>query len=132
MVKNIINRYKYLLAAVLASLLVLAMTMPAQALFESSIDEACKGATLDGTSNCPGGQAETQINSTIEQGFMLFSTVIGVIAVVMIIIAGIKYVTSTGDPASVNSAKNTMLYAVIGLVIAALAQVIVRFVLTQT
>lgn len=132
MVKSILNKYKYIAAAVIASFLVLTISAPAQALFESSIDEACKGATLDGSGNCPGNQAEAQINSTVEEGFLLFSTVIGIIAVVMIIISGIKYITSTGDPASVNSAKNTLLYAVIGLVIAALAQIIVRFVLTQT
>ena len=46
----------------------------------------------------------------------------------MIIISGFKYVTAGGDSAKVGSAKNTLIYALVGLVIAALAQFIVHFV----
>jgi hypothetical protein len=54
------------------------------------------------------------------------------VAVVMIIIGGLKYITSGGDSGNVTGAKNTILYAIIGLVIVALAQFIVRFVLSKT
>lgn len=56
--------------------------------------------------------------------------VIGVVAVIMIVIGGIKYTTSNGDSAQVTSAKNTILYAVVGLVIAILAYAIVNFVVS--
>ncbi len=46
----------------------------------------------------------------------------------MIIIGGLKYITSAGESSNVTSAKNTIMYAIIGLVIVALAQFIVRFV----
>ena len=49
-----------------------------------------------------------------------------------VIIGGLKYITSGGDSGNVTGAKNTILYAVIGLIIVVLAQVIVRFVLVQT
>jgi hypothetical protein len=49
----------------------------------------------------------------------------------MIIVGGLRYVTSGGSDASVTGAKNTILYAVIGLVIVALAQVLVHFVLSN-
>ena len=49
----------------------------------------------------------------------------------MIMVGGLKYMTSQGDSANVASAKNTILYAVIGLVVVALAQVIVKFVLDR-
>jgi Type IV secretion system pilin len=52
-----------------------------------------------------------------------------VAAVIAIIISGLRYVTSAGDSNSINGAKNTILYAVIGLVIVAMAQIIVKFVL---
>jgi len=52
-----------------------------------------------------------------------------VVAVIMIIIGGFRYITSGGNDTSITSAKNTILYAVIGLVIVALAQVLVHFVL---
>lgn len=68
--------------------------------------------------------AETIIN--------MFSLIIGVIAVIMIIIGGLKYIMSAGDPSNVTSAKNTILYAIVGLVIVAFAQIIVLFVLQET
>jgi hypothetical protein len=50
----------------------------------------------------------------------------------MIIWGGLKYITSGGDSGNVTGAKNTILYAIIGLIIVALAQFIVRFVLSKT
>jgi hypothetical protein len=49
--------------------------------------------------------------------------------VIMIIVGGFRYITSGGNDASVTAAKNTILYAIIGLVVVALAQIIVRFTL---
>lgn len=57
--------------------------------------------------------------------------IIGAIAVIMIIIGGIRYVTSSGDQAQTKSAKDTILYAVIGLVVAFMAYAIVNFVVGQ-
>lgn len=56
--------------------------------------------------------------------------VIAVVAVVMIVIAGIKYSTSQGDPGKVQSAKGTILYAIIGLVITISAFAITNFILS--
>lgn len=55
--------------------------------------------------------------------------VLGAIAVIMIIIGGIRYTTSNGDSSSIKGAKDTILYAVIGLIVAILAYAIVNFVL---
>ena len=55
--------------------------------------------------------------------------VIGMVAVVMIIIGGISYATSQGDPSKVKKGKDTILYGIIGLVVALLAFAIVQFVL---
>jgi hypothetical protein len=56
---------------------------------------------------------------------------IGAVAVIMIILGGIRYVISNGDSSQVTSAKNTILYAVIGLIVALLAYAIVNFVIKQ-
>lgn len=56
--------------------------------------------------------------------------VVGIIAVIMLIIGGIKYVISGGDSKKVTDAKNTVLYAIIGLVIAVFAYAIVNFVIS--
>lgn len=57
--------------------------------------------------------------------------IIGAISVLMIIIGGIRYVTSNGDQNQITSAKNTILYAVIGLVVSILAYAIVAFVIVN-
>ncbi len=70
---------------------------------------------------------------TLEQGIknvvnvLLF--LIGAIAVIMIIIGGLRYVTSNGDASATKGAKDTILYAVIGIIVAILAYAIVNFVI---
>ena len=59
------------------------------------------------------------------------AVVVGILAVVMIIIGGIQYTTSGGDQAAVTKAKNTILYGIVGLVIAILAYAIVNFVIRK-
>lgn len=59
----------------------------------------------------------------------IFSVIVGIVAVIMIIYGGFRYITSGGDSGNIGSAKNTIVYAVIGLVIVALAQFLVKFVL---
>ena len=56
--------------------------------------------------------------------------IVGIVAVIMLIVGGIKYVVSGGDSKKVTDAKNTVLYAIIGLVIAFLAFAIVNFVIS--
>ena len=55
--------------------------------------------------------------------------VIGALSVIMIIIAGLRYVTSGGNTAAITAAKNTLLYAVIGIIVALLAYAVIRFVI---
>ena len=55
--------------------------------------------------------------------------IIGIVAVVMIIIGGFNFMTSAGDPGKVKKGKDTILYGIIGLVVALLAFAIVNFVL---
>lgn len=132
MIKKIKNKLVTLLAGALLLLPVLApVSVNAQANIESGL---CKGAQLD--VNAPNDCAtdttsgET-VNSIITTVINIFSIVVGVIAVIMIIIGGIKYITSGGDSNNISSAKTTIIYAIIGLVVVALAQVIVRFVLSR-
>lgn len=75
----------------------------------------------------PDGQKA--VDRTVTNVINILFYVIGIIAVIMIIIGGIKYVTSNGDSSSISSAKNTILYAVIGLVVALMAYAIVNFVI---
>lgn len=55
---------------------------------------------------------------------------VGLISVIMLIFGGLRYITSGGDAKKVTDAKNTILYAIIGLIICVLSYAIVNFVLT--
>jgi len=57
--------------------------------------------------------------------------VIGSISVIMVIVGGIRYVVSGGDPKGISSAKDTIIYAMVGIVVAVLAGAIVNFVLAR-
>lgn len=56
---------------------------------------------------------------------------IGAVSVIMLIIGGLRYVVSGGDQSAVTSAKNTILYAIVGIVVAFLAYAAVNFVATN-
>ena len=90
-----------------------------------TLQEGAEAARCDG---CPrdlfgDSGAFKQITNTI-----LY--IVGIVAVIMLIIGGIKYVISGGDAKKVTDAKNTVLYAIIGLVITFLAFAIVNFVIS--
>ena len=74
----------------------------------------------------------TEDDGLIKKVVNLLLWAIGIVSVIMIIIGGIRYATSNGDSNQVTAAKNTIMYAVIGLVIAIFAYAIVNFVLFQT
>jgi len=115
---------------------------PAVALVPSAVyadeigDCLSQGSGLDnlntstGCSRAP-SQGTTRIQGIVETVINIFSVVVGIVAVIMIIWGGFKYITSGGDSGNITSAKNTIIYAIIGLVIVALAQFFVQFVLEQ-
>lgn len=76
-------------------------------------------------------QAESSVNRIVQLIVNILTTIVGVVAVIMIIVGGFKYVTSGGDSGKISSAKSTIIYSIVGLIIVALAQVIVRFVLSK-
>ena len=77
------------------------------------------------------GNADQKINDIVKLVINIFSWIVGIVAVVMIIVGGLKYITSGGDSSSTGSAKNTILFAVVGLIVVALSQFLVRFVLEK-
>jgi heme/copper-type cytochrome/quinol oxidase subunit 2 len=86
----------------------------------------------DNSAGVPNGGAPARdLNNTIANIINILSAAVGVIAVIMIIVGGFRYVASSGSQDAIGKAKNTILYAVIGLVIVAFAQIIVHFVLHQ-
>ena len=90
-------------------------------------DEICKGVGASTNSGCTDTSGSLQ--RVINAGINIFSVIIGIVAVIMIMVGGLKYITAAGDSGKVSSAKSTILYAIVGLVVVALAQIIVSFVL---
>ncbi len=90
-----------------------------------TLQEGAEAARCDG---CPADLFGN--NGVFKQVTNTILYIVGIIAVIMLIIGGIRYVISGGDAKKVTDAKNTVLYAIIGLVIAFLAFAIVNFVIT--
>ena len=70
-------------------------------------------------------------HETVTEPIMWAIWLLAIISIIVIIIGGFRYVTSQGDQTQMQSAKNTILYAVIGLIVAIAAYAIVSFVVTQ-
>jgi type IV secretory pathway VirB2 component (pilin) len=88
----------------------------------SAADEAQSGVDAVNSGN------DTSLEDMITSVINVLLYIAGIIAVIMIIVGGIKYMTSSGDSSGISSAKNTVLYAIIGLVLVILAFAIVNWV----
>lgn len=119
-----------LLTSMIAGLMVATAPMRVSAgLFDNAKSEACRGIKLDNPADpCAD---DSRLNSILKAVLNILSVVVGVAAIIMIIIAAMKFVTSQGESSNIASARSTITYAVVGLVIVALSQFIIRFVLKQ-
>lgn len=91
------------------------------------IYQGCTGTETNALCGSKGDDANKFIKTLVDT--LLF--ILGAISVLVIIIAGIMYATSGGEAANIKRAKDMLMYAIIGLVVALLAYAIVNFVLTQ-
>lgn len=91
-------------------------------------EETCSGPN---SSNeiCSSADDNAEANTLMRSIIQTLIFLIAAIAVIMIVIGGFKYVTSNGDTNQTTSAKNTILYSVIGLIVAIMAYGIVEFVI---
>jgi type IV secretory pathway VirB2 component (pilin) len=86
----------------------------------------CNGAGVDCSSSSK-ATAPLQISVGTITNTLL--TVAGAIAVIIIVVGGIRYITSNGDSGAVKQAKDTILYAIIGLIVVIVAYAIVHYVI---
>lgn len=121
-----------LAAALSAAVLLVAVPAAAQVANPTLEGEACRGIT---GSTSPTGTGATAcadpgfFGGLVESVLNILSIVLGGIAAIVLVVAGIMYVASGGDPNNTKRAKDAILYAVIGIVVAVAAQGIVRFVI---
>lgn len=103
---------------------------------EDPLNRSCAGVQSANSEFCQnvnqgGGPIVFGSNSLLVNIAQTIVFITAAISVVMIVIGGFRYVVSNGDSNAMGSAKNTILYAIVGLVIAMVAQLIVTFVLTR-
>ena len=77
--------------------------------------------------NVPDLSANVVVQNVLNIAYFLMA----IIAVIVIIVSGITYATSSGNAASVTKAKNQILYAVIGIVVVITAYAITNFILSR-
>lgn len=88
-------------------------------------ETACQGIEAAG-GNCGGGDAE--VKNVIQGVIEVLLYIVGVAAVIALIIGGIRYAVSGGDQQAIASAKNTVIYSIVGLIVAVLAYALVNYV----
>ena len=74
---------------------------------------------------------ETQVNGIIKTIVEVLLTAVGAISIIMIVIGGIMFALSSGDAQKAAKARNTVLYAVVGLAVSLFASAIVNFVFNR-
>lgn len=127
----LVTKQKLINFSKVASFSVATLVASPLAVFAQADCERAQGGISGGVECVGGGENDT----TLFGEGSIFNTVtntllflVGVISVIMLIIGGIRYVISGGDQNAVTAAKNTILYAIIGIVVAFLAFAAVKFV----
>jgi hypothetical protein len=127
--KHFLTTLKTIAASIV---LVAAVALPTAAADVNPKQSLCEGSggTWDGTS-CATPLGQPQVVTTFNTVSNILLFLAGAVAVVMIIIGGIRYVTSNGDQNQITGAKNTIMYAVIGVIVTICAYAIINFVTAQ-
>lgn len=99
--------------------------LPAQSASAINVFEQC---SKNADSSVCKAQDEDKLPDMVKILINTALTVLGMVAVLMIVIGGVRYTTSNGESSAIKSAKDTILYAVVGLVVAILSFAIVNFV----
>ncbi len=120
---------------IIASLAVLPVLLFASPLASAApVDVLCDPQNPNTASNplCDQqGTAQNDIFDIVQTVINILLIASGIVAVIMIIVGGFRYITSNGDANAATAARNTIMYAVVGLIVAGLAFVIVNFVVGQ-
>lgn len=104
------------------------------------LDEACRNAPADSTlcrdddetrGQSPEDNRLVGPNGILNRIAQLIAYVSGIAGIILILIGGFRYITASGDSNNINTAKNTILYAIVGLAVAATTQSIIAFVLNK-
>jgi len=130
----LIKRLKHLALTLLIVLSGGLAVAPLTASAASFKGDACAAVNVlnNSKSTTCSSNGESALSRILKLVLNVLSFLVGITAIIMIIIGGFKFITSNGDSNNISAARNTILYAVIGLIIVAAAQVMVHFVLASS
>lgn len=111
---------------IIASIVTLSFGMLSLPTFAAVGDEACEKHGSTFPELCQGG-TEEDIENKVGDVLVVVYGLVATLAVIFIIIGGFKYTTSQGEPGKLQSAKNTIMYAIIGLLVTIFAFAITQF-----
>jgi len=104
-----------------------------QPLFADSHSEVCKGISeLSSGVTCSSVTTKNSVSKVVTSIISFLSYLLGVLSIIMIIIGGLRFILSAGESNKVSQAKKTIIYAVLGLVIAALTQFILHILINTS
>ena len=118
-----------IIALILTAFIGITTLTPAP-VFADDVCGSTASAEVKKAAGCPGFESGN-LFSTIQGILNVVIGIAGIVAVIFIVVGGFQYMTSSGDPSKTKKAKDTILYACIGLVVCALAFAIVNFVLVS-
>jgi len=101
---------------------------------ENVLNQACSGSAANSALCKDKDKSSTTIlgpQGILVKAVQIVTTIVGIASVVMVVVGGFKYVLSNGDAGQIASAKNTILYALIGMVVAGLSSAIISFVISK-
>jgi hypothetical protein len=122
------KKWKQLLMALALVVGISGATLSVSDVSAINVFKACSGTGSSQVCSAQGTDNATSMAQTIVSTMLL---ILGILAVIMIIYSGIKYVISAGDASKIKSAKDTLTYSIVGLIVAVLAYAIVNFVVTK-
>lgn len=120
---------KKIKALLLALAMVFSLSFITTPVLVGAVDVNIYNACKEGDKSEVCAHKDDDIKTYLKSGINMLLYVIAAVAVVMIILSGIYYTISGGNSGTVTKAKDTLLYSVVGLVVAILAYAIVNFVL---
>lgn len=122
---------KRLSLAVASVLMGVTLLAPGVLVSAATTQTDAKNKVCEGIGGCDTPSGEKGVDDVVALVVNILSAIVAVAAVLVIVFAGFRYVIAMGDTSKIASAKDTIMYAIVGLLVAGLAQAIVRFVLTK-
>ena len=125
---RVIENVRRLVAGVPMVLMIACVPLAGALLPSQDAYADAKSQVQSGLSNVSGASTGDDLPGIASKVVNVMLFIVGILAVIMIIFSGIRYITAHGDKGQVESAKNTLIYSIVGLVVAIIAYAIVSWV----